>query len=165
MISQLHCYLKLNLITINTIFFCFQLWHLSHSLLSVLFVNTVPLSEQSWCTLYSTWPILMCHGFYLTNTGALSPLLLFWPSWFCPCWTSTSCIDSTPGQGPMGNVVQGGSNPPQPVTQPVAGPGPDQVMVPAAQYNSPLALYSDANVASAQQQAQMSAVEDNSSPR
>ncbi|XP_048088073.1 PDZ and LIM domain protein 3b isoform X1 [Alosa alosa] len=72
--------------------------------------------------------------------------------------------EGTPAQRPMGNVVQGGSNPPQPVTQPVANPGPNQFMAPTDQYNSPIALYSEANVASAQQQAQMSAGEENSSP-
>ncbi|XP_048088074.1 PDZ and LIM domain protein 3b isoform X2 [Alosa alosa] len=77
---------------------------------------------------------------------------------------SLSGLHSTPAQRPMGNVVQGGSNPPQPVTQPVANPGPNQFMAPTDQYNSPIALYSEANVASAQQQAQMSAGEENSSP-
>ncbi|KAL2077676.1 hypothetical protein ACEWY4_027180 [Coilia grayii] len=56
-------------------------------------------------------------------------------------------------QKPMGNVVQGGNN-----------PGPDSVPVLSTQYNSPIGLYSAANVASAQQQAQMCAAEGDSSP-
>ncbi|XP_031443446.1 PDZ and LIM domain protein 3b isoform X1 [Clupea harengus] len=65
-------------------------------------------------------------------------------------------------QGLMGNAVQGGSNLPQSITQPVAHPNP--VLATSAQYNSPIALYSEANAESVQQQAQMSAVEEHSSP-
>ncbi|XP_063046766.1 PDZ and LIM domain protein 3-like isoform X2 [Engraulis encrasicolus] len=78
---------------------------------------------------------------------------------------------SAQAQCPMGNVVQAGSNPPQPstvtpsATTSTTNPDPDQVPVLAAQYNCPIGLYSADNVALAQQQAQMStAGEGDSSP-
>ncbi|XP_061107966.1 PDZ and LIM domain protein 3b isoform X1 [Conger conger] len=69
--------------------------------------------------------------------------------------------DKPEGTKPQGPVVKAPKAPgiiPPPDLPPAPNSCPGEAWVPSAQYNSPIRLYSDANVMNAQQQAQMSSV-------
>ncbi|XP_035280285.1 PDZ and LIM domain protein 3b isoform X1 [Anguilla anguilla] len=61
-------------------------------------------------------------------------------------------------QAPVVKAPQAPGTIPPPDSQPAPSACPGEAWVPSAQYNSPVRLYSEGNVANAQQQAQMSAV-------